>query len=1386
MARPPGLDESQPGSRPTSPYSQRPQPKHPIETDPASGDVLLSGWLVKGTRRVNLFTRKPVSHKRYFVLLRRRGEIEGKPPSPPQPEEEAERASERQLAQQQQLQAQQALHTAPCELLWFVGLIKGKKPNGVVVLTDDCAVAPLHGRDSENSDTFDMTLKVPERKRTYLLTAEEDDDREAWLGAIRAAIEEQQRAAQRRVQLAQAQARLAEPAEETPRASASASGVPSCRRPALINESLGRTASASSMDPDVDAVVAAAEAVPEAAPMIPDSGPVKDEEGEERIGGEEIESPPSPRFSSAAAAPEAPKDTTVEPEEQQEEVEAAEAEAEEAEFETPRSPFELELQHQQGVLEQQLSRALRLVSELRAELERERAAGRDREAAARALEEALSAERFQGNRLRFEKMAGDSAAARQIEDLQVEARGLRQELQAMAEAKGGLAGRLAEVHGDSDARAAQLTAEAAGLRRALEAQAAEAAEAHAAALQAQEAAHARALAEAVAGVRREAAADLEVAVGRAVATRASEVGAVQAQLAAAQAECERLLAEGEKAREAAAAALDDSMSRTAAAHAAEVAALQKELAAARRQVEAQTTRTGALEASVAAAEREAGAAQARLEELAGKEAGSEEARAAAMAALQGQLEAAQGLRAEMKGALDEARAQLAEVRRDLEAARAAEGRALAEAAARLVAVREEAAAAKAEAAAEAEALRGQLQEAETHVAGLVEAVERAKADAAAVEGAEAAVQQAREEAEAARAEMESWRERAERWAQNAEGLRATADGLQEQLELALAREREVTTAAMAARAEAEAGAGAGAGQQPAVLQARESSGSGAAEGMTALVGRMAALLGQMEARAHAPAPDAGKAAAMTLRQPPEIAQQLAMGVEMAEVLGRKSRECEAELAAARQYKLLFEAKAAFAARHCLRLREMTQAVSALAARFVAHAEALLRAATPPVLAAASSSLSVSSLPSSSSGRTPAEETEMLNALRASKRALERALREQYEAHLALEQELRGREEDGEAVGGGSVGVCSPFSTASSSAAAGASPAASPARTRTTFSALLSSLSPPRRPAPAPSVAPSASSPPRAPPTASHSHFVPLPSPESLRREEARALEQRRRLAEERWRVERLTGQLASQRGAIEAQMEALAAQVAGSRRALEKRKEELLREGAAVGAEEEDEEEFSSLYSRPLSAPTLPAPGGGAARASSLSRIKQKASSKRQQQLQHDEERQRAVVERAIAEVAREKKAAAAVAAWEAGEEEEARHLRELKRRLLAQRRDVEGGGDREWDRPLLSAGAGGLLPNKSNKKAHHDGDRNPPLRRAPSPVLGRHPPHLHRPTSPAAGGSKTLEVGIDKADYMSMLSSLQHLEKRLQAEKKAAAKLRLRRRRCCEVGLGV
>ena len=38
------------------------------------------------------------------------------------------------------------------------------------------------------------------------------------------------------------------------------------------------------------------------------------------------------------------------------------------------------------------------------------------------------------------------------------------------------------------------------------------------------------------------------------------------------------------------------------------------------------------------------------------------------------------------------------------------------------------------------------------------------------------------------------------------------------------------------------------------------------------------------------------------------------------MLARKSRECEAELSLARQGKLLFEAKAAFASRHCLRLR----------------------------------------------------------------------------------------------------------------------------------------------------------------------------------------------------------------------------------------------------------------------------------------------------------------------------------------------------------------------------------------------------------------------------------------------------------------------------------
>ncbi len=431
------------------------------------------------------------------------------------------------------------------------------------------------------------------------------------------------------------------------------------------------------------------------------------------------------------------------------------------------------------------------------------------------------------------------------------------------------------------------------------------------------------------------------------------------------------------------------------------------------------------------------------------------------------------------------------------------------------------------------------------------------------------------------------------------------------------------------------------------------------------------------------------------------------------MLARKSRECEAELSLARQGKLLFEAKAAFASRHCLRLREMTQAVSALAARFVAHAEALLRAATPP---------GPGGLPYPSSRPSPAEEAEILAALRASKRALERALREQYEAHLALEHELRSSSSISGSGGSSSTGGADGGHNSPSSPSRPPSPSASrPPSPRRRQAELL-----PRPSTPPPS------------------HFVPLPSPEALGREEARAMEQRRRLAEERQRMKKLTGELASQKDAIDVQMQALAEQVALSRRVLEQHKGQLQ-------LQHQHQHQASGALKRPASAPTLPYP-----LAPSLAHIKKRAHSKRlaagaavpvvaaasgagvdyrlQRQLEEqDRERQREVVERAIAAVAQERAAEATGAFGDEDLVEEARHLRELRRRLLAHRRDA----DRLKD-PVaaeLAAAAG-----------------------------------INEPLQPPKKKKERLE-SIDKAAYISTIGSLKQLERRRVEEKMAAAK---------------
>ena len=341
------------------------------------------------------------------------------------------------------------------------------------------------------------------------------------------------------------------------------------------------------------------------------------------------------------------------------------------------------------------------------------------------------------------------------------------------------------------------------------------------------------------------------------------------------------------------------------------------------------------------------------------------------------------------------------------------------------------------------------------------------------------------------------------------------------------------------------------------------------EGLTELVGHITSLLGQLEQQAHATTQGSGShsdsrspsvsmlsegdehsEASSRLIQPEELVahddlsdrgmdhsqymvQQLASGaIEMAEVLAQRSKEFELALEQARREKLFHEARAMYAAQHCMRLREQTQAVSAKAAGFVAHAEALLRARSNSNDSSSSkrrSRFSTTSTTSSSSRETDmpvASDAEILAALKATKDELEHALFSQYEAHTLLENELKAEAGSNSDSVRTAMETLPPASASSASSAAVLPPLPSPLKAAATYH--------------------------------------PVPNAAALQEEEAKLKRQRRKLAEERKRSEALSAHLSMQKRSIDEQMAMLSEQVAHSRQYLERRKAELEARGAVV------------------------------------------------------------------------------------------------------------------------------------------------------------------------------------------------------------------------------
>lgn len=378
-------------------------------------------------------------------------------------------------------------------------------------------------------------------------------------------------------------------------------------------------------------------------------------------------------------------------------------------------------------------------------------------------------------------------------------------------------------------------------------------------------------------------------------------------------------------------------------------------------------------------------------------------------------------------------------------------------------------------------------------------------------------------------------------------------------------------------------------------------------------------------------------------------------LHLATVLARKVAIAEAEMTTPRR-RSWWPDRPTPLAQHCMRLREMTQAVSAKATAFVAHAEALLRTRNSPSLQRAPDHTRSTGSGTSSNGITGiqigaggvgrgqspegegfgeclAPDSEILRALHATKAELEDTLRAQFEAHSSLEDELISQQ-DAQALADVSN---------SSASKPGTMPAA------TTEWPTGSSYHPCPSPSPTPLSAPPSEGhapnrrgenegknqrplgheEPHPNRPASLPHYYPIPDASSLRDEEKRLKTQRRRLVEERKRMEAVSAQLAMQRRSIDDCMLMLSDQVAISRKSLDQRKKELQTAGSLPHTHTSiSEKERRTMSSQPCLSAMAETSAAPQVPASSLSLLKRKANTTREKlKARHspgrDDERQR-------------------------------------------------------------------------------------------------------------------------------------------------------------------
>lgn len=356
-------------------------------------------------------------------------------------------------------------------------------------------------------------------------------------------------------------------------------------------------------------------------------------------------------------------------------------------------------------------------------------------------------------------------------------------------------------------------------------------------------------------------------------------------------------------------------------------------------------------------------------------------------------------------------------------------------------------------------------------------------------------------------------------------------------------------------------------------------------------------------------------------------------LHLATVLARKVAIAEAEMTTPRR-RSWWPDRPTPLAQHCMRLREMTQAVSAKATAFVAHAEALLRTRNSPSLQRAPDHTRSTGSGTSSDGRTGiqtgadgvgrgqspegegfgvclASDSEILRALHATKAELEDTLRAQFEAHSSLEDEL--------------------ISQQDAQAWIDSNPGTMPAATTEWLTG--SSYHPCPLPSPNPLSAPPSeghatnrrgkneggkqqpldheeSHPNR---SASFPHYYPIPDASSLRDEEKRLKTQRRRLVEERKRMEAVSAQLAMQRRSIDDCMLMLSDQVAISRKSLDQRKKELQTAGSLPHTHTSiSEKERQTMRPRQCLSAMAETSAAPQVPASSLSLLKRKANTTRE------------------------------------------------------------------------------------------------------------------------------------------------------------------------------